>query len=116
MFIFGENWFKNNNLAQTDTASETVKPPEWISDMGEGVLRGSLLVMIVLGLLGWRFSFGWRKEARLAALAAIWVPLPYLLTHAAYLSGPRLPLDGVLLCFAAFALACCLPGMRRQPD
>jgi hypothetical protein len=116
MFVFGENWFKNNNLAQTDTASETVTPPEWVSDVGEGVLRGSLLVMIVLGLLGWRFSFGWRKEARLAALAAIWVPLPYLLTHAAYLSGPRLPLDGVLLCFAAFALACWVPGVRRQPD
>jgi hypothetical protein len=114
-FVFGENWFTNKALAR-ESGSVSVTPPEWVSDMSEGALRGSLLVMLIGGVLGWRFSFGWRKQARLAALAAIWVPLPYLLTHADFLSGPRLPLDGVLLCFVAFALACCLPGMRRQPD
>jgi hypothetical protein len=29
-------------------------------------------------------------------------------------SGPRLPLDGVLLVFAAFALSCLVPPMRQQ--
>jgi hypothetical protein len=46
-------------------------------------------------------------------LAAIWIPLPYVLSHAEALSGPRLPLDGVLLCYAAFALACLLPAHGR---
>ena len=47
------------------------------------------------------------------SLAAIWIPLPYVLGHAEALSGPRLPLDGVLLCYAAFALACLLPARWR---
>ena len=53
-----------------------------------------------------------------AVLAMICVPLPYLLSHAGALSGPRLPLDAVLLCYAAFALACALPGgsqLREAP-
>jgi hypothetical protein len=41
----------------------------------------------------------------------IWIPLPYILCHAADLSGPRLPLDGVLLCYSAFALLCLVPGI-----
>jgi hypothetical protein len=41
--------------------------------------------------------------------------LPYLLSHAESLAGPRLPLDGVLLCFAAYALACCVPRLVRNP-
>ena len=116
LFVFGENWFKHNNLGQSTSGDDIVTPPPWVSEGGEGALRASLLVMLILGLLGWRFSFGWRKQARLATLALIWGPLPYLLTHADFLSGPRLPLDGVLLCFAAFALACCLPGVRRGPQ
>ena len=41
----------------------------------------------------------------------IWIPLPYILSHAAEFSGPRLPLDGVLLCYSAFALLCLVPGL-----
>jgi hypothetical protein len=48
-----------------------------------------------------------------AVLAMIWIPLPYVLSHAELLSGPRLPLDGVLLCYTAFALLCFWPGLRR---
>jgi hypothetical protein len=44
-----------------------------------------------------------------ASLAMVWIPLPYLLGHAEALQGPRLPLDGVLLCYAAFVLACIVP-------
>ena len=44
-----------------------------------------------------------------SSLAVMWIPLPYLLSHAEALSGPRLPLDGVLLCYAAFALCGMLP-------
>ena len=63
----------------------------------------------ILGLLGWRWSYGWRRLAMPASLALIWVPLPYLFGHAEALHGPRLPLDGVLLCYAAFALMCMTP-------
>jgi len=114
-FVFGESWFKQQTLAAEQSGNDVAPMPDWLSDNAAIALRGALLVMIVLGLLGWRFSFGWRKHARLAALAAIWAPLPYFLSHADSLSGPRLPLDGVLLTFAAFALACCFPGVRRAP-
>jgi hypothetical protein len=114
-YFFGESWFKDNRLSEAPSAENVVTPPAWLSDSAQGVLRISLLVMLTLGVLGWRFSFGWRKHARLAALAAIWLPLPYLLSHAENLSGPRLPLDGVLLSFAAFAVGCCVPGVRRGP-
>jgi 4-amino-4-deoxy-L-arabinose transferase-like glycosyltransferase len=116
MFVFGENWFTAKTLSRTTLAGTATSPPEWVTAGAEGAVHASILVMIVLGLLGWRFSFGWRKQARLATLAAVWVPLPYLLTHADYLSGPRLPLDGVWLCFAAVALACFMSGMRREPE
>ncbi len=115
MFVFGESWFKEQRLARMRDGADVASPPEWLSYNAQIALRAALLIMLTLGLLGWRFSFGWRKHARLAALAAIWVPLPYLLSHAEYLSGPRLPLDGVLLSFAAFAVACCFPGVRRVP-
>jgi hypothetical protein len=42
----------------------------------------------------------------------IWVPIPFILAHGGELSGPRLPLDGVLLCYAAFALVCLIPGLN----
>src|SRR5205823_14454370 len=60
------------------------------------ILQGTLLALCLLSLLGWRWTYAWRREARLATLAAVWIPLPYLLGHAGALWGPRLPLDGVL--------------------
>jgi hypothetical protein len=116
MFVFGENWFKDRMLSHTTSGTNAVTPPEWLTDASETALRGSLLVMITIGLLGWRWSFGFRQRARLATLAAVWLPLPYLLAHAGSLSGPRLPLDGVVLCYVAFALACCAPGRQRKPE
>jgi hypothetical protein len=44
----------------------------------------------------------------------LFIPLPYLLSHAELLSGPRLPLDGVLLCFAGFAAPPLIPGFGRD--
>ncbi len=114
MFVLGENWFTGKTLAKTNFASGAITP-EWVGAEGEGALRFSLLVLLIGGFIGWRFSFGWRKQARLATLAALWVPLPYLLTHGDVLSGPRLPLDGVWICLTAFAIACCFRGVRRAP-
>jgi hypothetical protein len=67
--------------------------------------------MLLLGVLGWRWTFAWRTEAQPLAVAVMWVPLPYLLSHAEGLCGPRLPLDGVLLCYSAFVLACLAPNL-----
>jgi hypothetical protein len=87
--------------------------PKELADNYEGVFLWTVLGVTVLGLLGWRWSYGWREESMPAALAMIWIPLPYFLSHAEALSGPRLPLDGVLLCYTAFALLCFWPGVRR---
>lgn len=74
-------------------------------------LTGSLLGMLVLAPLGWRWTHAWRRSAMPSSLALMWVPFPYLLGHAEALSGPRLPLDGILLCYAAFALVYLLPRL-----
>lgn len=66
--------------------------------------------MLFLGLIGWRWTYAWRRESMPAALAFIWVPLPYIVSHGSEMFGERLPLDGVLLCYAAFALIALLPG------
>ena len=78
------------------------------------LLGGSLFGMLALGALGWRWTFAWRKEAMPSSLAVFWIPLPYIIGHAEALSGPRLPLDGVLLTYAAFALVCLIPGVGHK--
>ena len=54
-----------------------------------------------------------RTIAVLRPVLMVWVPLPYVLGHAAQLHGPRLPLDGVFLTYAAFVLACLWPTTGR---
>ncbi|MCI0459965.1 MAG: hypothetical protein L0Z62_23690 [Gemmataceae bacterium] len=107
-FVFGEQWFKDRQLAGQEAPS-TQEMPGWLAECYPALLAGTLLGMLVLGLLGWRWTYGWRQAARLAALATVLIPLPYCLSHAEALSGPRLPLDGVLLSYAAFALVAMLP-------
>jgi hypothetical protein len=99
---------------RTEAPHPPPEPPAWLSDWLPAFLQGALLAMLLLGILGWRWSYGWRKQSRVATLAAVWIPLPYLLSHAEMLSGPRLPLDGVLLCYSAFALACFVPGVGQS--
>src|SRR5262249_36642489 len=103
-FLWGDRFFTDRRLADPTTAGESTSA--W-----ELPLALSLLILYLLAFLGWRWTYGWRKECVPATLAVIWIPLPYLLSHAEALHGPRLPLDGVLLCYAAFALACLLPGV-----
>jgi hypothetical protein len=100
-FVFGADWFpKHDRLSRG-------------SDEWDGVLTGTLLALLLLTVLGWRWTYAWRHYAMPSSLAVIWIPLPYILGHAEALSGPRLPLDGVLLTYAAFALACLIPGVGR---
>jgi hypothetical protein len=124
-FVFGEEWFRNRQLWRTVegptlVAGDAEAKPEpaaeppvaaWARGAAPLLLTGTLLAVLLLSVLGWRWTYAWRRESMPAALAVIWVPLPYLLSHADALNGPRLPLDGVLLCFAAFTLTCLLPGV-----
>jgi hypothetical protein len=44
------------------------------------------------------------------------LPIPYLLSHAEKLSGPRLPWDAVLAVFAGHAIVSCFAGQRPADD
>jgi 4-amino-4-deoxy-L-arabinose transferase-like glycosyltransferase len=109
-FFFGEDWFTHRQLWRSATAGPSMRAED---SPFPTLLVGSLLLMLLLGVLGWRWTYNWRRESRLLALAIMWVPLPYILSHADALSGPRLPLDGVLLCYSAFVLACLVPNVGK---
>jgi hypothetical protein len=84
-----------------------LNPPSWV----EEALYGTVLAIVVLGLLGWRWSYGWKFQSSPLGLALFWIPLPYILGHAEFLCGPRLPLDGPLMCLVALGLVCLVPGL-----
>jgi hypothetical protein len=109
-FLVGAAWFTDYTLAR---ALEMPAPTAALPRGLPLALRLALFVMFTLGLMGWRWSYGWNREANLASLAFLWIPLPYILSHAEDFSGPRLPLDGVLLAFAAFAMSWMLPPVAR---
>ena len=106
-FLFGEEWFKRGVL--WNSSREPAEMPNWLATSYPVFLYASLLGMLTLGLLGWRWTYGWRSEAMPSSMALIWVPLPYLLSHGEALQGPRLPLDGILLCYAAFVIVYLIP-------
>jgi 4-amino-4-deoxy-L-arabinose transferase-like glycosyltransferase len=114
-FFFGEEfldhdwgWVERNLQTQ---AGGLEALPGRLGDHVATFVLGATLFVLLLGVLGWRWTFAWRRESRLLALAAVCIPLPYVFAHAEGLIGPRLPLDGVLITFAAFALACFVPGL-----
>jgi 4-amino-4-deoxy-L-arabinose transferase-like glycosyltransferase len=111
MFFVGARWLKDGSLAEpTDDPASAM--PNWLEEAYPLWLQAVLLAMMGLAVLGWRWSYGWRWESVMAAIAMIWVPIPFILSHAEALSGPRLPLDGVLLCYVAFGLVCLVPGLN----
>jgi hypothetical protein len=110
-FLLGKRWFAEGRLADRTGSEEAM--PDWLARSYPVALESTLLGLIVLSLLGWRWTYAWRWSAMPLSLAIIWIPLPYVLSHAETLSGPRLPLDGVLLCYAAFALACLFHARGR---
>jgi hypothetical protein len=110
-FFFGQEWFTKGEFSQADPGAPL---PRAIQRYHAVILQGTMLALVLLHILGWRWTYGWRRETRLATLALIWIPLPYILSHAEGLSGPRLPLDGVMLCYAAFAVCCLVPGVGRR--
>jgi 4-amino-4-deoxy-L-arabinose transferase-like glycosyltransferase len=114
-FLFGRRWFEEGTLAEAISPSEGGgELPEQYAGAVPVILQGTLLGMLFLALIGWRWTYGWRWESMPSSLAFLWIPIPYILSHAEALSGPRLPLDGVLLCYAAFALVCFIPGINKD--
>jgi 4-amino-4-deoxy-L-arabinose transferase-like glycosyltransferase len=104
-FLLGGAWFDHEQLCtRQGDAEQWSSVPDWLSRSYGSLLAGSLLILFLLGGLGWRVTYPWRREAMPLALALVFIPLPYLLGHAETLSGPRLPWDGVLICYAAYAL------------
>lgn len=111
-FLFGESWLTQRVLYQGELGPE--QGPSWLRRSYPAIFAGCLLAMLTLGLLGWRWTAGWSFEAMPSSLALVWIPLPYVLSHAEWLHGPRLPLDGVLLSYSAFAVVCLIvPSARR---
>jgi 4-amino-4-deoxy-L-arabinose transferase-like glycosyltransferase len=110
-FFFGKRWLTDGVLAER---VEGVAMPDWLAWTYPVALEWALVVLVPLALLGWRWTYAFRRAGMPASLAAFWIPLPYVLSHAEALSGARLPLDGVLLSMAAFAVACFLPGVGRR--
>ena len=110
-FWFGADWFKNGKCWETESTAALEEPGVLVGN-ATLILNGTLLFMLVFGLLGWRWTSKFSLQAMPTSLTLFWFPLPYIIGHAAGLVGPRLPLDGVVLCYAAFALACLLTPYR----
>jgi hypothetical protein len=110
-FWFGAEWVKNGKCWESESMS-AMESPGFLLRNANAILNGALLFMVIFGLLGWRWTSKFSLQAMPIALALIWIPVPYVIGHAAGLVGPRLPLDGVILCYAAFALACLLAPYR----
>jgi hypothetical protein len=113
-FFVGTNWLEKGaeerSLWRGDLESQQ-NDWAWLNRAVPIAFKGSLLVMLFLGVIGWRWTYAWRYESLPGSLAVFWVPLPYFLSHAESYSGPRLPLDGVLLTYAAFVVVSVIPGI-----
>ncbi len=107
-FWFGQDWLQNDYGIQ-----ETEDEPHWLVRAWPAIVSGTLLAMLALAALGWRWSNPWAREGRLLTLAVVFCFLPYLLSHGEGLHGPRLPLDGVLLTYAAIGIIGWLPLVQR---
>jgi Dolichyl-phosphate-mannose-protein mannosyltransferase len=119
-FFLGESFFEHGVFvekmpesapkdAEESAKSFSSEVKATLNNSIHGILAVTMALLLGLGVLGWRWTYGFARDSMPAALAIIWIPLPYILTHAEALHGPRLPLDGVLLCYVAFALCCFVP-------
>ncbi len=111
-FLFGESWLQRQALVES--RPDGIEPPALVAEWAPFAHGAALLGLLILGILGWRLSQNWSNECRLATLAFVWIPIPYLLSHAESLSGPRLPWDVPLIVFAGYAIAWILPAVRNQ--
>jgi hypothetical protein len=104
-FLTGRRDLRGGEMLHSGVNAPTL--PDWAVPS----LQGTLGAMVILALLGWRWSYGWRYSSMPLQLAIYWIPIAYIIGHAELLHGPRLPLDGPLLCLAALAVGCIVPGV-----
>jgi 4-amino-4-deoxy-L-arabinose transferase-like glycosyltransferase len=110
-FFLGDKWLTDREYVHTGKEGGG---PDWLASWINTLLVGTLFFMLLFAALGWRWSYGWRRESMPLGLAPVWFLLPYLLSHAEAYSGPRLPLDGVLMCYAALVIACVFPSEAKH--
>lgn len=110
-FLLGDAWFQRQTLVDR---GEGLNPPAKIAATVQFVHHAALLMLLIVAAIGWRLSQQWHAECRLATFALIWIPIPYVMSHAESLSGPRLPWDVPLIIFAGYALASLAPSVRRE--
>jgi hypothetical protein len=111
-FLAGESFAEKGTLVAT--RSDGAELPSVVRAWAPFTHLAALAVLFVLAALGWRLSEPCAADSRLATLAFLCIPLPYLLSHAESLSGPRLPWDVPLIVFAGFAVTWLLPSVQRQ--
>jgi 4-amino-4-deoxy-L-arabinose transferase-like glycosyltransferase len=107
-FLLGDDWRATQRTWRGDLPGGD-GAQGWLAGHLGLVFLGFLVGTLALALLGWRWSFAFHFDSMPLTFALVLVPLPYVLTHAQALPGPRLPLDGALLTLAAFALAALTP-------
>jgi hypothetical protein len=101
-FYLGVNKFQQSPMF---ARAEGKASPSWLRPL----LIGTLATMYFFALFGWRWSYGWKSRTTLLTLALIWIPLPYILSHAGPLHDSRLPLDGVFVTMAVVGLFGMIP-------
>jgi hypothetical protein len=109
-FLLGGDWSTTGQLWRTQAPGSGAALVNYVPF----ALYSALIAAFLLGLLGWRWSYLYHNEALLLAVAAIWIPLPYVLGHAGALAGPRLPFDAVLLGYTAYALTVILNPLHEK--
>lgn len=111
-FLTGDAFRERGTLIAVGQTDNDLPPlvRAWAPFAAHVALGGFLF----LAFFGWRFSERWSADSRLATLALVWIPIPYILSHAETLSGPRLPWDAPLIVFAGFAVAWLFPAVRKQ--
>ena len=115
IYLLGERWLRQREFARVAKDPDVLASvPDWLVGELELILHAALALLLVLSFLGWRWSHAWRRETRIATLAMLLLPLPFMLSHGEAMSGPRLPLDAVLICFAAYGLVGWMPIVAKR--
>ena len=111
-FLLGDRWRQRPGFIHRSPGESADR----VEDAAELAAPIAFLALVILGVVGWRRSLEAPSECRLVAIALIWLPLPYLLSHGETLSGPRLPWDAVLILFAGEALTAYWNAVRRWKE
>ena len=109
-YLFGETIAPDGRLVSSAPVRDIDAIAYMVHRDLETVAAIFLFAVLVLALFGWRTSAG--EDCGLAVLAFVLLPIPYLLSHADKLSGPRLPWDAVLAIFAGHAIVRCFARNR----